>query len=66
VTKEIIYWLNKKFEKTLASVDIIQKEDLQLINHLSGKTQKFIKLSFKNMRDLMDVRKELTPLVKAN
>jgi len=49
VTKEIIFYLNKKYEKTMSSVDVVNKEDLQLVNHLSGKTQKYIKLSFKNI-----------------
>jgi len=37
-----------------------------LVNHLSGKTSKFIKLDFKNVSDLMQVRKELMPIVEAN
>jgi DNA polymerase epsilon subunit 1 len=48
----------------MSSVEVVNKEDLQLINHLSGKTQKFIKLSFKNTRDLQAVKMELQPLVK--
>jgi DNA polymerase epsilon subunit 1 len=59
VTKEIIFYLNKKYEKTMSSVEVVNKEDLQLVNHLSGKTQKFIKLSFKNTRDLQAVKMEL-------
>ena len=37
-----------------------------LVNHLSGKTQKYLKLSFRNVQDLMTVRAELMPLVKKN
>jgi DNA polymerase epsilon subunit 1 len=64
VTKEIIFYLNKKYEKTMSHVDVISKEDLELINHLSGKQQKYIKLSFKNTRDMQAVKMELQPLVK--
>ena len=66
VIKEIIFYLNKQYEQTIASVDIVKKEDLSLINHLSGKTSTFLKLSFKNVTDLMTVRSELFPLVKKN
>jgi len=45
------------------SVEAVPKEDLTLINHLSGKTQTYIKLTFKNEQDFMTVRKELLPQV---
>jgi len=48
VIKEIVFYLNKQYEQTIASVEIVRKEDLNLVNHLSGKTQTYIKLSFKN------------------
>ncbi len=50
----------------MKSVEAVAKEDLTLINHLSGKTQTYIKLTFKNEQDLMSVRKELLPLVVKN
>ena len=37
-----------------------------MINHLSGKTQTYIKLTFKNEQDLMTVRKDLVPQVQKN
>lgn len=66
IIKEIVFYLNKQYEKTIASVDIVRKEDLELVNHLSGKTQTFLKLQFKNVQDLMTVKSELMPLVKKN
>lgn len=58
--------MNKTFEKRVKSIDIILKEDLELVNHLSGKKGKFIKLSFNNVAELMDVKSELLPIVKKN
>ena len=40
------------YEEKLKSIDIIMKEDLELINHLSGKQGKFLKLRFRNVSDL--------------
>lgn len=63
---EIVFYLNKSFENFLKSVQIIQKEDLELVNHLSGKKGKFIKLTFKNIRGLQDVKTKLVPLIEKN
>ena len=58
--------MNKTYEEKLKSVDIISKEDLELVNHLSGKTGKFLKLSFKNVQDMSEVKYELLPIVEKN
>ena len=63
--REIVFYVNKKWEY-VESVDIVKKEDLDLVNHLSGKTQKYLKISFKNMQDLMACKLELMPIVKKN
>ena len=34
----------------------MEKEDLALANHLSGKTKTYLQLRFANTRDLMEVR----------
>jgi DNA polymerase epsilon subunit 1 len=61
---EICQHLEKKFEtcKTMP----IQKEDLDLANHLSGKKNQLIKLSFSTVKDLMDVKSELRRIVAKN
>eukprot|EP00347_Sterkiella_histriomuscorum_P016015 403354822 len=64
--KEIVFYLNKTFENTISKIDYVDKEDLNLINHLSGKTQKYLKLSFKNIQDLVTVRNELQIIVQRN
>jgi hypothetical protein len=49
-----------------AHIDYVDKEDLELVNHLSGETQKYLKLSFKNIQDFMTVRSELQVIVARN
>jgi DNA polymerase epsilon subunit 1 len=48
------------------NIDVVDKEDLALVNHLSGKTGKFLRLSFKNVQDLSEVKYELLPVVEKN
>jgi DNA polymerase epsilon subunit 1 len=58
--------LQKTFESQLQSVEVIKKEDLDLVNHLSGKRGRFLKLSFNNVQELMDVKAKLLPVVEEN
>jgi DNA polymerase epsilon subunit 1 len=62
----VIFYLNKTYESIITNLNLVDKEDLELVNHLSGRTQKYLKLSFKNVTDLMQVRSELLPLIKKN
>jgi hypothetical protein len=39
---------------------------LELINHLSGKQGKFLKLEFRNTSDLQEVKKDLVLIVEKN
>lgn len=43
----MMVYLERKFEKKLASVEMVEKVDLEVINHLSGKLRKYIKLNFR-------------------
>lgn len=47
--REIIAYLEKKFENKISSIEIVEKIDLELINHLSGIKSKFLKLNFKTI-----------------
>ena len=64
--REIVFWLNKEHADHLDALDVVNKEDLNLVNHLSGKTQKYLKLSFRNVTELLKVRAELLPIIKKN
>ena len=64
--REVVFYLNKTYESVISKIDYVDKEDLDLVNHLSGNTQKYLKLSFKNIQDLMSVRGELMVIVQKN
>ncbi|KAG2382234.1 hypothetical protein C9374_005436 [Naegleria lovaniensis] len=50
----------------LVSLDIVEKEDLNKMNHLSGIKAKFMKLKFKNVQQLMEMRSKLLPIIEKN
>lgn len=64
--QEVIQYLSKKFVGTIHKIEIIEKEDLELLNHLSGLKQRYIKLSFMAQNDLMKVRREILTAVNKN
>ena len=59
-------FLRRRYEGKIHDVLIVDKEDLDLKNHLSGLTQRYLKVVFATVQDLMDVRREVMPLVKKN
>ncbi|GLG99117.1 DNA polymerase epsilon catalytic subunit [Gryllus bimaculatus] len=64
--QEVIGYLTKKFSGLLLKVEVVSKEDLDLPNHLIGLKQKFIKLAFATVNDLVKVRKDIATAVKKN
>jgi len=62
----VIFYLNKTYEQVISHIDYVDKEDLDLVNHLSGKQQKYLKLSFKNIQDFMNVRGDMQIIVQRN
>ncbi|KAJ2653591.1 DNA polymerase epsilon catalytic subunit [Coemansia sp. RSA 1250] len=59
-------WLMRKFERQIDQVQLIEKEDLHMDNHLLGLKRKLVKLIFVNVQMLLAVRRELQPIVKRN
>lgn len=59
-------YIRRRFENTVESIQRIQKEDLDLPNHLSGARRPYLKLSFRNTSDLLAVRKVLLPVAVRN
>lgn len=55
-------WLMRKYEGLLQHISRERKDDLKLPNHLLGHQRTFLKLSFHNVNDLLNVRRELLPL----
>lgn len=54
---EISNTLIKRFEG--CKVQVVEREDLDLPNHLSGKKHPFLKLSFGTTSELMDAKSQL-------
>ena len=65
-TRDVVLYLNNTFENRVLQIDLVDKVDLDLPNHLSGKTQKYIKLSFKTVEELLDIRNELKSIINRN
>ncbi|XP_048486026.1 DNA polymerase epsilon catalytic subunit 1 [Plutella xylostella] len=64
--QEVIQYLSKKFAGSIHKIEVIEKEDLELLNHLSGLKQSYIKLSFMSQNDMMKVRREILTAVNKN
>ncbi|KNC78596.1 hypothetical protein SARC_08984 [Sphaeroforma arctica JP610] len=59
-------WVKNKFKSEVSAVSVIEKEDLDLKNHLIGLKRTLVKIEFPNTNDLMRVRKVLMPAIKRN
>ncbi|KAF8154614.1 hypothetical protein B0H34DRAFT_717308 [Crassisporium funariophilum] len=59
-------WLNKKYEGLICRIVRDKKEDLDLPNHLMGHRRLYIQLCFRNISDLLTVRRDIVPLALAN
>lgn len=59
-------WLLKKYEGTIYRITRERKEDLKMPNHLLGHRRLFLQLHFRNVSDLLTVRKDVMPLALAN
>ncbi|KAF8916873.1 hypothetical protein CPB85DRAFT_1288414 [Mucidula mucida] len=59
-------WLMKKYEGVLLRITRERKEDLKLPNHLMGHRRLYLQLSFRNVSDLLSVRREIVPLALEN
>ena len=59
-------WLLKKYEGILCRISRERKEDLKLPNHLMGHRRLYLQLRFRNVSDLLAVRRDIVPLAQAN
>lgn len=59
-------WLRKKYEGLICRIAREKKEDLKLPNHLLGHKRLYLQLCFRNVSDLLAVRREIVPLALAN
>lgn len=59
-------WCRRTFEGQIKGIKRIEKEDLQMPNHLLGYRRTFLQLSFQNVQDLMSVRRIIMPIAEKN
>lgn len=59
-------WLIKKYEGLILRIVRERKEDLKQPNHLLGHRRTFLQLNFRNVSDLLTVRRDIMPLALAN
>ncbi|EXB53717.1 DNA polymerase epsilon catalytic subunit A [Morus notabilis] len=59
-------YLRRRYESQIANIEIVEKEDLDLKNHLSGLRKSYLKLSFDTVQQLMSVKSDLLHVVERN
>src|ERR1700734_1490277 len=59
-------WITKKYEGIICRITRERKEDLKLPNHLMGHRRLYLQLCFRNVSDLLTVRRDIAPLALAN
>ncbi|KAM3303070.1 DNA polymerase epsilon catalytic subunit A-like isoform X1 [Capsicum chacoense] len=59
-------YLRRRYESKIADIEVLEKEDLDLKNHLSGLHRSYLKISFDTVQQLMDVKRDLTHIVERN
>ena len=64
--RDVLAYLSRKYFGRIAKLEIVEKEDLDLKNHLIGLKNQFIKLIFLNVEELIKVRRDLLQVVKRN
>lgn len=65
-TREVISILERRYEGLINSIKLVEKEDLEMLNHLSGRRREYLKLSFRSVGELMTVRSQLRPIIEKN
>ncbi|PWA95928.1 DNA polymerase epsilon catalytic subunit [Artemisia annua] len=59
-------YLRRRYEGQIADIQIVEKEDLDLKNHLSGLRKTYLKISFDTVQQLMQVKSDLMHVVERN
>ena len=64
--REVSSYLSRKLSGRLAGIDMVDKEDLDLLNHLVGLKGRYLKLRFHSVEDLIKAKRDILPAVKKN
>jgi DNA polymerase epsilon subunit 1 len=59
-------WIRRSTDGVVKKISRVEKEDLQMPNHLSGYRRTLLKLDFINVNDLLAVRKLVMPIAEKN
>ncbi len=63
---EVEEWIKRSAEGVVRKITRLEKEDLQMPNHLVGYRRILLQLSFANVSDLLAVRKLVLPIAEKN
>ncbi|CAO3684825.1 unnamed protein product [Umbelopsis vinacea] len=63
---EVEEYLRRRFENVIEKISRVRREDLKQPNHLLGQTRTYLQLVFRNVSDLLSIRKIILPTVKKN
>ncbi|KAK8952512.1 DNA polymerase epsilon catalytic subunit A [Platanthera zijinensis] len=63
---EVDAYLRRRYESEIANIEIVEKEDLNLKNHLSGLCRSYLKVSFDTVQQLTHARNDLLHVVERN
>jgi DNA polymerase epsilon subunit 1 len=63
---EVEEWIKRVGDGVVKRVTKVEKEDLQMPNHLVGYRRTLLKLEFANVNDLLAVRKVIMPIAEKN
>ena len=61
---EVEAYVRRKHKEHVKEVELVDKEDLDLKNHLSGLKQTYLKISFYTQSGMYECRRELLPIVE--
>ncbi|KAI9739725.1 MAG: DNA polymerase epsilon catalytic subunit [Cirrosporium novae-zelandiae] len=63
---EVEEWCRRTFEGIVKSLKRVEKEDLQMPNHLLGYRRTLIQLNFANVHNLLSARRVILPIAEKN
>ena len=63
---EVEEWIKRTAEGVVRKITQVEKEDLQMPNHLLGYRRTLLQLSFANVNDLLAMRKLILPIAEKN
>ncbi|VDM17454.1 unnamed protein product [Hydatigera taeniaeformis] len=66
VETEVTTFLSREFAGRVVRIEVVEKEDLDMPNHLIGLKARYLKLSFQSVDELVRVRKEISSHVRRN